>query len=141
MKAFTNDMKLHRSLFLGRFKQSGKAMGSCRDRTNFFQVLVIGATFLVPLFHASPSRAQTSYLHHNLKVTLAPTSHRLTVVDSITLPNESSGEVVFVLHSGLNPASPTPLVRVEKKGSNEKAVPLESYKVILPPGLHSFIVS
>jgi Peptidase family M1 domain len=134
-------MRLQRFSFAGRIRQTSNTIGSCLGRTNFFQALLIGASFLMSLFHASPSPAQTSYLHHNLKVTLAPTTHRLTVVDTITLPEESSGEVVFELHSGLNPTSLSPLVRIEKKGSKEKAVPQESYKVILPRGLHSFIVS
>ena len=100
---------------------------------------------ILPLFFLlsfSPlSLSASELIHHDLNITLAPTVHRITVLDSISLPGDSPQEVTFLLHSGLNPTSSSPLVRIVKEGSRDEAVQLESYRVILPPGLHSFTMT
>ena len=100
---------------------------------------------ILPLFFLlslSPlSLGASELIHHDLSITLAPTEHWITAVDSITLPADSPREVAFLLHSGLNPTSSSPLVRIVKEGNRDEAVPLESYRVTLPPGLHSFMIS
>src|SRR5512135_2692718 len=80
-------------------------------------------------------------IHHDLSITLAPAAHRITVVDSITLPGDFPRVATFLLHSDLNPTSSSPLVRIVKEGERDESVPLESYRVILPPGIHSFTMS
>jgi hypothetical protein len=85
--------------------------------------------------------AREGYVHHDLKVTLSPEAHRLTIVDSITLPKDDPRETRFTLHRGMKPASPTPDVRIEKLADISGAVPLESFRVILPPGLRSFAIA
>jgi aminopeptidase N len=87
------------------------------------------------------SLGASELIHHDLSITLAPTAHRITVVDSITLPGDSPQAATFLLHSGLKPTSSSPLVRIVNEGSRDEAVPLEAYRVILPPGLHSFTMS
>ncbi len=100
---------------------------------------------MLPLFFLlsfSPhSLSASELIHHDLSIILAPTAHRITVIDSITFPGDFPHEAVFLLHSGLNPTSSSPLVRIVKEGNRDEAVPLESYRVILPPGLHSFTMS
>jgi hypothetical protein len=85
--------------------------------------------------------AREGYVHHDLKVTLSPEAHRLTIVDSITLPEDYPRETRFTLHKGMKPASPTQAVRIEKLEDKPGAVPLESFRVILPPGLRAFVIT
>jgi aminopeptidase N len=93
-------------------------------------------------FSLSPLSLHASELiHHDLNVILTPTTHQITVVDSITLARDSTREVTFLLHSGLGPTSSSPLIRVVKEGRRDGAVPLDSYRATLPPGLHSFSLS
>ncbi len=97
--------------------------------------------FICFLCSLVPSAISASELaHHELKVSLTPSENRLTAVDTITLPADSPPEVQFTLHAGLNPVSPTPLVRIENQGQVQGGVPLESYKIVLPAGLRSFVV-
>ncbi len=84
--------------------------------------------------------AQDSYIHHDLKVTLAPSEHSLTVMDSITLPEGSPREFRFMLHSGLQPSTSTSGVRIMKQGEQRGAVPLESYLIVLPEGRNTFTI-
>ncbi len=104
-------------------------------------IYIIYIFFASITFFSPPAYAIGSYLHHDLKVTLAPAEHRLTAVDSITLPKDHPREIEFTLHKGLKPLSPTPVVRIEKQADKQGAAPLESYKVLLPPGLRAFALS
>jgi aminopeptidase N len=79
-------------------------------------------------------------IHHDLGVVLHPEEGRLTVQDTITLPNDRSGVLRFFLHEGMEPVSPTPGVKIVRGGREAGAVPIESYGVILPPGLDTFEV-
>jgi len=80
------------------------------NRGTFFSLLLIIS------LHTSPLLAQTAYVHHGLSVTLSPAEHRLSVIDSVTVPADRPREMPFTLHKGLAPASPTPGVRIEKRG-------------------------
>ncbi|HEX9020450.1 MAG TPA: M20/M25/M40 family metallo-hydrolase [Nitrospirota bacterium] len=86
-------------------------------------------------------RAQETYVHHAMRITFSPSDHRLTAVDSITLPEDAPREITFALHSGLKPSSSTPLVRIEKQSEKPGPAPLELFKAVLPPGLHAFTLS
>jgi aminopeptidase N len=77
-------------------------------------------------------------IHHSIKATLSPEDHRISVVDSITLPESSPRQVRFTLHSGLRPSSTTSGVEVVKQGERQDAVPLESYSITLPPNRNAF---
>lgn len=85
--------------------------------------------------------AQEIPIHHDLKVTLSPTEHRLTVADTVTLPKDYPGEILFSLHRGLKPSSSTPAIRIVMQGEKQGPVPLTSYQVLLPPDLRSFAIS
>jgi hypothetical protein len=110
-------------------------------RNDVLLALLLPITLLAITCCPSSSFAQESYLHHDFTVTLAPEEHGLTVVDSITLPKDHAREVRFTLHKGLAPSSPTPAVRIERRGEKQAAVPLESHTVILPPGLNAFVIT
>jgi aminopeptidase N len=85
--------------------------------------------------------AQDACVHHQLKVTLSPAEHRLAVVDSITLPKDSPREMSFVLHGGMKPVCSTADVRLVKQEASRGPAPLESYKIILPPGVRTAAIS
>jgi len=55
-------------------------------------------------------------VRHDLRVTLDPAGHSLSVVDDLTLP-EDVGETLFRLHPGLDPVALTAGVRVETVGN------------------------
>ena len=104
----------------------------------------VGLSLIFSLFlwllYSAPALASNNCPHHDLKITLSPDERRLSVVDSITLPPDFPGEFFFSLHGGLKPASPTPLVRIEKQKNRQEAVLIETYKVKLPAGLHNFSI-
>jgi len=85
--------------------------------------------------------AQEGFIHHDLKVTLAPDERHITVIDEVSLPKDFPQEFAFVLHSGLHPTPMSSLVRIVRLGRKDGAVPLESFDVILPSGLRTFTVS
>jgi len=76
-------------------------------------------------------------VHHDLTITLSPAEHRLSGVDTMTLPEGAPAELFFVLHAGLKPLSATPGVRIAKETA-EAGAPVESYRVRLPAGVRSF---
>ncbi len=97
--------------------------------------------FLVVVLLPLPLLAQEGFTNHDLNVTLAPNERHLTVIDTITVPKNFSQEFTFLLHSGLHPSSTSPIVQIERLGEKDGAVPLESFKVILPAGLRTFTVA
>ncbi len=106
-----------------------------------FPLLLISSLFCMIMLSAQSLPAQDATVHHDLKVTLHPDERRLVAIDTVTLPNDFPSEVTFTLHAGLNPSSPTPVVRIMKQSDTQGAVSLEQFKVILPPDLHSFTIS
>jgi hypothetical protein len=100
-------------------------------RTFFFKTLAAcsaGALF----FLAAPAAYPADLPHHDITVSLDTEKHALSATDTITLPPSFPREFVFALHAGLNPASPDPAVRIEKKSDQRGGVPLELFKVTVP---------
>ncbi len=95
----------------------------------------------IAIITPSPVVAREGYINHDLKVTLAPNERHITVIDTISLPKNFSEEIIFILHGGLHPTPTSPLVRIVRLGQKAGEVPIESFKVILPSGLHTFTVS
>jgi aminopeptidase N len=95
---------------------------------------------LIPfLFSFFPLSVNASDLvHHDLKVTLSPAEHRLSVIDAITLPAGTPDELTFELHAGLRPESTSPGVKLTKEGDVDRAVPVEVYRVRLPAAVRAF---
>jgi hypothetical protein len=95
---------------------------------------------LVALLAASPAAA---LVHHDIAVALRPGDRALSATDTITLQDGASadGTVTFALHGGLNPASPTPGVRLELVSKREGGTAAETWRASLPPGVLRFAVS
>jgi len=98
-----------------------------------FAVLVL---FFVSLLPCPVAAAEL--VHHDLKVTLSPAGHRLSVIDTMTLPAGTGNELTFILHAGLKPESATPGVKITKKTGAVRAVPVEVYGVRLPAATRIF---
>ncbi len=94
-------------------------------------------------------------VHHEMKVRLIPTDHRIEVEETVTLPGggPSSGQKIrFLLHAGLTPRSPTAGVKVvrEEKPDLKRfgidseifdpGIPVEGYTLFLPPGTTRLIL-
>lgn len=100
-------------------------------RSGFVLILLLLSRFPFPASAAE-------LIHHDLKVTLSPTEHRLSVIDAVTLPAGTPDEFTFVLHAGLKPASTTPGVKITKEAEAMRAVPVEVYRVQLPAAVRTF---
>lgn len=93
-------------------------------------LLIFGLIIL--LLVSGPASAQ---IHHQLRITLDPDSHRLTVADTITLPQDYSSPLTFRLHSGLEPRAKSPEVRLRQV---RKTQFIETYSIDFPAGVHQF---
>ncbi len=91
---------------------------------------------LIPL--SGQAFGRDAHIHHDLKVTLQPAAHRLSVIDTITLPAGTPDEIIVVLHAGLKPRSTTPGVKITKEASITRTVPVEVYRVRLPAAVRAF---
>ncbi len=117
-----------------------KACGYIKHRfVNMNRLLsAIGALSILLLLPAYLPASEP--LHHDLKVALYPDEQRLSATDTITLTKGSSPEITFILHAGLKPSSPTPGVLLIQRDVKQGPVTHEYFKVILPPGVRSFII-
>lgn len=79
-------------------------------------------------------------VRHDLKVVLYPQEQRFTAKDTITIPEKLFPDLQFLLHSGLQPSSPTAGVRIIRDAERSEAVPLESFRATLPPGRNTFVL-
>jgi aminopeptidase N len=90
-------------------------------------------------------------IHQDFKIRLEPDSHRLSVVDRLTLPADHAGSVHFQLHQGLNPEvlesgarlNQTPTTTKGYRTDTEAAlreqdVSVEHYVVTLSAGMRQF---
>jgi aminopeptidase N len=105
------------------------------------------STILSALVLSLPLAAPADeFVRHEIKLKLDPAGQRLEVQDTVTLPTRTAdpGERRFVLHGGLSPVAITPgakLIPEAKKLVQPGDVPLEVYRVRLPPGVSRFILS
>lgn len=86
--------------------------------------------------------AQT--LQHTLQVRLDPPTGSLEAVDRISVPHAWSESLVFRLHGGLRPrlrGEGAALKQIEGPSDELAAVPIETYRVSLEPGVREFTVS
>ncbi|MEE8430798.1 MAG: M1 family aminopeptidase [Candidatus Desulfatibia sp.] len=103
---------------------------------NRISILALILTLVV--MPASLKAAET--VRHDLKVVLYPKEQRFTAEDTITIPEKLFPDLQFLLHSGLQPSSPTAGVQIIRDAERSEAVPLESFKVNLPPGRNTFVL-
>jgi len=107
-------------------------------------VIVFGMLFFlfsVP-FSCKGKEPQSSGMpvHHDIKVRLYPDEHRLQAEDMMTLPEGAPSEFRIYIHKGLDPFTSTPGVQLFRKEEEEYGVPVESFTVKLPPGVHTFVL-
>src|SRR5512144_599178 len=88
-----------------------------RVKPHLWALLFFALSMIIPV--ALPA---AELIHHSIKATLLPADHRISVVDSVTLPEGSPREVRFTLHSGLRPVSTTSGVQIVKQGERQEAV-------------------
>ena len=98
-------------------------------------IVILLALALIPAF----LKAQEP-VRHDLRVALYPEEHRLTAKDTVTVPEGLLPELQFLLHSGLEPSSPTPGVRMVRESGKPGTIPLESLSITLPPGQNTFVI-
>jgi len=100
----------------------------------FFPLCILIIAMLFPaLLHASEP------IHHELTVSISPAEHRLTAMDTITVPADRNN-LRFMLHAGLKPSSLDPKVGIRKEAVLQGPVPLESFVVTLPTGVSTFSI-
>ncbi|UCG12926.1 MAG: M20/M25/M40 family metallo-hydrolase [Deltaproteobacteria bacterium] len=79
-------------------------------------------------------------VRHHLRIMLYPDENRLVAEDTITVPAGLVKGARFLLHEGLNPSSPTPGVEIARETRMTGDVPVESFKIRLPPGKNAFVL-
>lgn len=101
-------------------------------RQKILRYLILGLMLL--LLAPGPTQAQ---IHHELRITLDPATHRLAAVDTITLPENYASPATFRLHSGLQP-------RIKGLGVHlrqlKKTHFIEDYALDLNAGTRQFTV-
>ncbi len=113
--------------------------GGMTGNAALLMIFLVLALLLSPVFLSAEETFRPDNLtHHDLKVVLSPKEHRLSVEDSITLREGHKADFRFLLHSGLNPTSPTPGVKIVRESAQDSMI--ESFEVKLPSGLKTFIV-
>jgi aminopeptidase N len=114
-------------------------------KTNFRASRRVWFVLLLLLVARLESGYAQPLIRHDLQVVLQPPRHRIQVTDTITLPAEAGQTWDFVLHAGLQPSISTPGVRLRPRPATSTAaadgVPLEVYRVTLPPDSRRFVVS
>jgi aminopeptidase N len=105
-------------------------------RLSSFLLIVI----ILMTFPASLKAAEKTPIHHELKVVLYPEERRFTAEDLITVPEDSPVTFSFFLHGGLSPSSPTPGVIIVPEKVTTGEIPIESFRVELPPELKTFLI-
>jgi aminopeptidase N len=107
---------------------------------NFLPIVVVTLFLsLVPaVAGASRPLSVEKIVHHHLKVVLRPDGGRLSVEDTITIPDSFRHEFHFFLDPGLEPVSRT--AGVSLSGGPEEEGP-GSFRAEVPPGVKSFIIS
>ncbi len=110
-----------------------------KDRRNWFNFLQLiflcaAGAIIFPL-----PAAGANLLHHELKVSLDPASHRLAVTDTVTLPGNMK-QLRFLLHTGLNPSSTDPGVQISKEGPQAGGIPGEAFTLKAPAGKNTVTI-
>ncbi|MFB0508480.1 MAG: M1 family metallopeptidase, partial [Thermodesulfobacteriota bacterium] len=102
--------------------------------------LIFAISVVLTLASTSTSVNAQEPVRHDLRVTLYPEEQRLTVKDTLTVPEDLLPDLPFLLHRGLEPSSPTPGVRIVRVTGKPETIPLESFRVTLPPGKKTFVL-
>jgi aminopeptidase N len=79
-------------------------------------------------------------VHHDIRVRLYPGEHRLEAEDTVTLPEDAPSEIGIYIHKGLGPFTSSQGVYLSRNGEEKFGVPVESFTVKLPAGVHKFVL-
>lgn len=104
---------------------------------------------IVLFFLFAPASVRGATFHHEINAKIDPAQHQLQITDTITVSvpegSSPSESLKFLLHAGLNPVSQTEGVTLAPealKNETESAdVPLEQWRVNLPEGVSTFVLS
>ena len=86
---------------------------------------------------ATARRPETALIHHQLTVELKPQEHHIKVIDRVTLPDNSPGDVTFQLHKGLEIFTHTPKLEVIDRSESNNSL-YRTYDVRLPANTSVF---
>lgn len=97
---------------------------------------VAAAGLAAVMFAGADIALAADVVHHELAVRLDPKRGRIDVRDTITLTEAAlpGKAYTFFLHAGLRPSIPDSGYLLTRTGSFEAAVPVERYRLHLPPG-------
>lgn len=97
---------------------------------------------LLVVFGVTPCRllAQES-VQHSFSIKLNPAGSFLEVKDTVVLPTGILPELRFQLHKGLHPSSPSPGVKIIHEGEQPGFIPIETFKIVLPPNQNTFVLN
>jgi aminopeptidase N len=116
----------------------------CFYRSGFmFEHSVRHWFFGLALLLAAPA-AGAQVAHHALEVRIDPAAHRLEVRDEIRLPKDGPETLEFQLHAGLDPrieSDGATLNRLAGAANHGAGIPVETYRVTLPPGTRAFTLT
>ncbi len=102
------------------------------------RIAVCALILTLVVMPASLKAAET--VRHDLKIVLYPAEQRFIAEDTITIPAKLFPGLQFLLHSGMQPSSPTAGTHIIRDAERSEAVLLESFKVSLPPGRNTFVL-
>ncbi|MEW6052687.1 MAG: M20/M25/M40 family metallo-hydrolase [Nitrospirota bacterium] len=106
--------------------------------------LLLTASFLYAVEQAVQIRMfapSEDLVHHEMKVTLSPQEKRFAAENNVTVPESLLPEFTFALHAGLNPFVHTAGVHMTKINDETHSGYTESFRVRLPNGMNSFVLS
>ncbi len=103
-----------------------------------FKLIVAGGPLILLAFSCAAA-SHAAVIHHQLVVSVQPASHRLSVIDRVTLPVGTGGPLSMLLHAGLNPRvrdAGAAVTAVERVG--DRGVPVERVTLALAPSVRQF---
>ena len=103
-------------------------------------VILFVSTVVPTTLKADEPFLPNKIIRHDLKVVLYPKERRFTAEDSVNVPERFLPTFQFLLHKGLQPSSTTPGVSIVYETDKLGTIPLESFRVKLPPGVSTFIL-
>jgi hypothetical protein len=89
-------------------------------------------------FSAPVRSSAAAFIHHDLQVDMKPHAQRFEATDTVTLPADRPETMVFRLHAGLAPHSPTPRIDIVPLTADGS---LHTYRVRLPDGQNQFVLT
>jgi aminopeptidase N len=111
------------------------------SRLFILQVMTIVLALMPYSLKAEDMPPERKEIQHDLKIVLYPEEQRFIAEDTITVPKRFLPEFQFILHRGLNPISLTVGVHIVSQPVTKQDMPHEAYKVILPPGISTFVLA